>query len=257
MMFGRRTESTPSIIERLDPRVKFISLGLLALQVFAFASRASLLVVSIVLIVAVIMARIPIALLLKRLLSISFFIFLIVGINMFTMSGDVLFEFRGMYATSEGLRQGIVLSSQLVLILFAATVFVQTTSIPTMIDAIETTLRPAQKHFGPIIQVLTIALNFVPLLIQSAQQIKKAQIARGARIDSNIFRQLRFGFSATIPLFAMTLRSSEQLALAMESRCYDPLVERSHFGILTMHLSDWFTLLLIVAQFVASTTIKA
>jgi len=256
-MFDRRTESTPSFIERLDPRVKFISLALLALQVFAFASRASLLAVSIVLIVAVIMARIPIALLLKRLMSISFFIFLIVGINMFTMSGDVLFEFLGTYATREGLGQGIVLSTQLVLLLFAATLFVQTTSLPTMIDAIETTLRPSHRHFGPIIQVLTIALNFVPLLIQSAQQIKKAQIARGARIDNNIIRQLRFGFSATIPLFAMTLRSSEQLALAMESRCYDPLVERSHFGILAMHLSDWLTLLLIVAQFVASTTIKA
>jgi energy-coupling factor transporter transmembrane protein EcfT len=257
MKLDRNIETTPSFIERLDPRVKFISLALLTLQVFAFPSRSSLIAASIVVTVAAITARIPILLLLKRLLSVSFFICLIVGINTFTMSGDVLFESLGMYATREGLRQGIVLSTQLVLLLFAATVFVQTTSIPTMIDAIEIALKPVHRHLGPVVQVLAIALNFVPLLIQSAHQIKKAQIARGARIDKNIIRQLRFGFSATIPLFAMTIRSSEHLALAMESRCYDPLVERSHFGILAMKRSDWLTLLLIIAQFVASATIKA
>jgi energy-coupling factor transport system permease protein len=257
MALHKTTDVASLFIERLDPRVKSVSLAILALQVFALPSKATLITASIVVFVAVINARIPTPMLLKRLVSISFFIFLIVGINMFTMSGDVLFGFLGMYATREGLRQGMVLSMQLVLLLFAATIFVQTTSIATMIDAIETTLRSVHKRFSPIIQVLTISLNFVPLLIQSAQQIKKAQIARGARIDSNIFRQLRFGLSATMPLFAMTLRSSEQLALAMESRCYDPLVERSHFGTLKMNPSDWFTLFLIAAQFVGSVVIKA
>jgi energy-coupling factor transport system permease protein len=248
-------EETSSAIEHLDPRVKFISLTLLALQVFVFTSISSLIAVAVVLVVAVIAAQIPIVLLLRRLWSVSFFILLVVCINLFTTSGDVLFEFLGTYATREGLRQGIMLSAQLVLLLLAATVFVQTTPIPAMVDGIETTLRFARKRFGAIIQVLTIALNFVPMLIQSAQQIKRAQLSRGARTDGNFFRQLRFAFSATVPLFAMTLRSSEQLALAMESRCYDPQLERSQYGELAMTPRDWITLLLIGGQFLAFVTI--
>jgi energy-coupling factor transport system permease protein len=138
------------------------------------------------------------------------------------------------------------------LLLAGATVFVRTTSVVSMIDGIETSLHPLRRQLGPIIQVLTIALNFVPLLIRSAQQLKTAQLARGAEPDKNLIRQIRFAISASVPLFVTTLRSSEQLALAMESRCYDPTAERSTFARLRMSAVDWITLGAVTAQFLVS-----
>jgi energy-coupling factor transport system permease protein len=241
-----------TFIKRLDPRVKFFCLTLCTLQIFAFTSAIPMISASVVLLVAALAERISPLFLLKRITSISFFIILTIGIHMFTTSGGVLFEFRGLYATHEGLNRGAVLSVRLILLVLAATLFLRTTSTQSMVDGIETTLRPVRKQCGPVIQVLTIAMNFVPLLIKSSEQIKKAQMARGAKVDKNIMKQLQFAFSAIIPLYAMTFRSSEQLALAMESRCYNPLASRSQYSQLTLVVRDRFVLILMIVQCVVS-----
>ena len=245
------------LIERLDPRVKFLSLLILAIQIFAFGSPVPLFAATIVIVFALVSARVPLLLLWKRVLSVSVFVLLICATNLFTVSGDVLFEFAGLYATRDGLNQGAVLSSRILLLLMGATVFVRTTSVVAMIDGIETSLRPLRKYLCPIIQVLTIALNFVPLLIRSAQQLKKAQIARGAEPDRNLLRQIRFAVSATVPLFVMTLRASEHLALAMDARCYQPKAARSSFARLHFAAADWLVLGVILIQFFASSSMQA
>lgn len=257
MTSDRNQENPPSLIGRLDPRAKFFCFLLLALQIFAFKFPSTLIAAGITLTAAVIAGRVHILLLLKRLASISVFIAAVIGFNMFTTSGEVLFDFLGMYATREGLYLGTILSSRLVFLLLAATLFTRTTSISAIVDGIEITMRPMGRRFGAVIQVLTIALNFVPMLIQSAQQIKKAQLARGAQIDGNILQPLRFAATAALPLFATTLRSSEQLALAMEARCYDPLLEKSHYSRLRMTALDWRTIILTLAQFTISVTLSA
>lgn len=254
MISPKHTDRNPSFVEQLDPRLKFFSLLVLALQIFAFTSITPMIAAFLVLVLAIGSARISFSSLLKRMTSVSVFVILIIAVHTFTISGDVVFQFMGMYATREGLIQGALLSARIVLLLVAATVFVRTTPIPSIIDGIEMTLRPIRKRVGAIIQVLTLSLNFVPMLIQSAQQIKKAQIARGAEPDRNIIRQLGFAFSSAVPLFAMSLRSSEHLALAMESRCYNPLAERSHYSRLRMVPRDWLTACFVVVQFLISVT---
>lgn len=244
------------LIEQLDPRVKFLALLILAVQIFAFGSLVSLSAAAAILALATASAGIPLRFLAKRGLSLSVFLLLICTVNLFTVSGRVIFELAGMYATWEGLRQGAVLSSRILLLLIGATVFVRTTSVVAIIDGVETSLRPFRKQLEPIIQVLTIALNFVPLLIRSAQQLKKAQVARGAEPDKNLVRQIRFALSATVPLFVMALRSSEHLALAMEARCYHPMARRSHFARLRMSTADWMTLGTVAAQFFASAAMR-
>ncbi len=251
------THHSRSFIERLDPRVKFSSSILLAIQIFGITGELPLISASVVLIVASISARIPFRVHLKRLLSVSVFLLVILGLNMFTVSGDVVFELFGMYATREGLYQGAILSIRIVLMLIAATLVVRTTPISIMIDGIEATLRPVRRRLGAIVQVLTIALSFTPMLIQSARQIKKAQIARGAEPDKNIARQIQFAFSAAVPLFAMTLRSSDHLAQAMEARCYDPMAERSLYSRLTLTLQDWVTAVMILMQFVLTLAFRS
>ena len=158
---------------------------------------------------------------------------------MFTLSGDTLFEVAGLFATRGGLVTGLVLSAKIVLMLWTSVIFVSTTSIAGVMDAIETIGRPIRRRFGPVIMVMNLTLNFVPTLVHTAQRIKIAQIARGADVDSGFPRQLHFAFSAALPLFASAFRSSEQLALAMESRCYDPSMERTHFSTVRMTAVDW------------------
>jgi energy-coupling factor transport system permease protein len=245
-----------TVIERLDPRVKFLTLLILSVQIFGFGSSVPLSMAAVVLVLAVVSARTPLRLLWKRMLSVSVFLLLICATNLFTVSGDVLFEFAGLYATREGFNQGAILSSRILLLLMGATVFVRTTSAVAMIDGIEISLRPFREYLGPIIQVLTLALNFVPLLILSAQQLKKAQIARGAEPDRSLARQIRFAVSATVPLFVMTLRASEHLALAMDARCYQPRAKRSSFAQLQMTTVDWMVLGVVVVQFLVSSSLR-
>jgi energy-coupling factor transport system permease protein len=254
---GSNTGRTSSLIERLDPRTKFFSFLVLALQIFGLHSDASLISASVFLAGATVFARIPLLLLLKRTVSISLFLVLILVLHAFTASGEVVFQFMGVYATEEGLIRGAGLSVRLILLLIAATVFGQTTSISSMVDGIDAVLGPFKKRLGGATQVLTIATNFVPMLIRSARQIKVAQQARGAEPDRNIIRQLRFAISSAIPLFAMSLRSSENLALAMESRCYHPLEPRSRYIQLHFASQDWWVSGLVCAQCVLTAALAS
>ena len=241
-----------SFVEQLDPRVKVVSLLLIALQVFAIPYDSSLVAATGILAVGFLISHINPFVMARRLLSVSVFVFLIVGVNMFSVDGNVVFAVAGLYATQEGMWMGIILSWRIVLLIVAATIFVQTTSIPAMIDGVEAALKPMRQHTKGLTQVLTIALNFVPMLIQSAQQIKKAQIARGADPDRNMFRQIEFAFSATVPLFAMALRSSEHLASSMDARGYDPHAERSRYSTLSLSAKDAVAISIVTVQFALS-----
>jgi energy-coupling factor transport system permease protein len=252
MSSATTTKNGPSFMAQLDPRVKFATLILIAYQVFVLTYISALVGAGGTLVTGFLLSKIRVSLVLKRLFSISVFILLIVGINMFNVDGNVMFEVMGLYATQEGMWLGITLALRIILLLLAATIFVQTTSVTAMIDGTEAILRPVRKHTGAMIQVLTISLNFVPMLIQSAQQIKKAQIARGADPDRNIFRQIQFASSAAVPLFAMALRASERLASSMDARGYDFRAERSQYSILRLAFRDVVAISFVVAQFALS-----
>ena len=114
-----------------------------------------------------------------------------------------------------------------------------------MIDAIEALLAPLRRNAGPVILTLTITLNFIPLLIRTAQDIKLAHIARGADVDSSFIKQVRFAASAAVPLFVSAFRSSQHLAEAMEARGYDPARERTEWQSLRMTQRDWLVLVLL------------
>jgi energy-coupling factor transport system permease protein len=238
-----------SHLEQIDPRVKFLCLGSFAVQILFFDAALSLAPVTVIVIAALLTIPLPVSLLMKRLRSVSVFIVFAIGMNMFTMNGKVLFTVFGMYATQEGLFQGMILSGRVVLLMLVATIFVGTTPLISIIDGIETTLRPVRQRLGGLIQVLVIALNFVPLLMQAARNIKNAQILNGAESDGNVVRQLRYAAQAVVPLFATGLRSSEHLALAMDSRCYDPRIARSLYRTLSLSMKDVVMLVLVSVQF--------
>jgi energy-coupling factor transport system permease protein len=228
-----------TFVERLDSRTKFFVAFILAAQTLLFNSIDAVATTSLFILLTVIASRVSILSLLIKVRTVIWFLAIITSINMFTVSGDAIFELGSLIATEDGLALGLKLSTKIVLLLWSSLLFVWNTSIESMLEGIETVFRPLRKRFGSLILLMSITLNFVPLLIRTAQRIKTAQIARGADVDSNFSRQVYFAFSAAMPLFAAAFRSSQQLALAIEARCYDPSVERSLYSQLKMERADW------------------
>ncbi len=237
-----------SYIELLDPRVKLVALFLLSVQLLFVPTLQAIMGAALVVAAATVVSPISFRTLFGKMLRVTWFVAFVTILNTFTLSGDVFVEMLGYYGTVEGLTQGLMLSARLVLLLFCSFLFMQTTRTAEMLDAIESLLSPFRRMLGPIIVVVGLTVNFVPMLVQSAQQIKRAQLARGADADANFIRQIRFALSAALPLFVSALRTSHHLAEAMEARGYDPRIERTCYGVLRMNGRDWITFVIILGE---------
>lgn len=238
-------------LESLDPRTKFVALVLLGVHTLLLNKPWILLATALVVILGILASPITPRMIFKQIRRVLWFVLFITITNMFTRSGEVLLEVGTLYGTYEGLGEGLFLSAKIMLLLFLSYLFVETTTRSEMVDGVETTLSPFRKHFGSLVILLGLTVNFVPLIIQSAQRIKAAQIARGADVDSSFLQQVRFASAAALPLFVSAFRSSQQLAEAMDARCFDVAVERTPFSRLRMTRSDWTTILFVVLFLVA------
>jgi energy-coupling factor transport system permease protein len=229
-------------VDRLDPRTKILAVALIAVGVLTSSSYTSVLLWGIIPCAALAVLQVAWRNVTRIVLSVLWFAAFIIGLNAFNTSGRVVLDLFGATATLEGIEKGALLSSRILILALASLSLVKSTPVTDVVAAIEHSLRPFRKWLGGFTQLLSLTLTFVPLMISTARRIKTAQIARGADVDSSIGRQIRFAFSAAIPLFAGTFRASEQLALAMEARCYDPSAARSSFVRLRMRWIDWMVL---------------
>lgn len=230
-----------ALLTTFDPRAKFFALLLLAVLIVFSQTVATLALAGVIAFTALWLSPMRVREIARRLSRVSWFLALIVGVQTFATSGNVWFEIGGLFATLEGLRNGIVLAAKLLLLAFFSLAFLATTRIDEMLDGIETALAGFKKS-GAMFLVLSITLNFIPLLIRAAQQIKTAQIARGADADSSLLKQLRFASSAALPLFVSAFRSSRQLADAIDARGFDPAASRTPFRTLRFQQKDWLLL---------------
>jgi energy-coupling factor transport system permease protein len=243
------TISRNTVLQRLDPRTKFLALVLLAFQILFFERGEALGAAAAIVLIATLLSPIRLPFLFGKMLRVGWFVAFIVLLNAFTSSGSVFIAVWGLYGTIEGLHEGLLLSARIVVLLFLSLLFAHSTHIADLMDALESVPAAVRRRLGRAIVAAGLTLNFVPQLIQSAQTIKRAQLARGADVDTGLFPQIRFAFSAALPLFVAAFRSSHHLAEAMEARAYDPSVERTAFRILKMHARDWAVLLVLFGQF--------
>ena len=166
----------------------------------------------------------------KRLRFVAWFVIVIVISNALTAGGAVAMEFRGMIATWDGIAEGLLLSARIILVLWLSLLLVSSTTVPEMIDAVEASLQPLRRRLGFLLVIVNLTITTGPMFVRTAQRIKTAQVARGADVDGGILAQIRFAISAAVPLFANSFRMSDQLATAMDSRCYDPAFLRTPFA---------------------------
>lgn len=215
-----------SVVHRLDPRVKIL-LALLYITALFFVQNFSGFIVFAIFTVAVIyLARIPIRYVLKGLKPLFFIIIFTAVINVFMTPGTVAFQipYTFITATWEGIRMAVFMIIRLTFLIMGTSVLTLTSSPITLTDGIEHLLRPFRKIGVPaheLAMMMTIAIRFIPTLLEETEKIMKAQTARGADFESgNLFRRAKALVPLLVPLFISAFRRADELAMAMESRCY-------------------------------------
>lgn len=214
-----------SFVHRLDPRAKLIFVVFFAIMVFWAKEPISYSLLIGFVLLSILVSRISPGYLLRGLKPILWIILLTVFIHLFmTKGGDVLFTWKWIEIHEEGVKQAIVISLRLILLLLMASLLTLTTSPIDLTDGIERLLQPLARFRFPaheLAMMMSIALRFIPTLIEETDKIMKAQISRGADFESgNLLKRAKNMVPLLIPLFVSAFRRAEELALAMEARGY-------------------------------------
>jgi energy-coupling factor transport system permease protein len=240
-----------SFIHKMDPRMKIILMFGLIVFVFMASNAISMGMVLLSTVLILLITRVPFKLYFKGLKAIWMIIILTSLLNMFYIKGTVIFEWRFISITWEGVRQSIFITLRIVCMILISSVLTYTSSPTALTDAIERLLSPF-KLIGlkvhELAMMMTIALRFIPTLIEEVEKIMNAQKARGADMDSGrLTERIRAMIPIFIPLFVSSIRRAVELAAAMECRCYTGGKGRTRMKVLRYKFRDFFAFTLIAA----------
>ncbi|WP_139492834.1 energy-coupling factor transporter transmembrane component T family protein [Brevibacillus dissolubilis] len=214
-----------SYVHRLDPRSKLLFVILFAFAVFMANNPVTYGILTIFVLSGVAAARISYGYMVKGLKPVWFLLLFTVVLHLLTTKGgEVYFETGWFSIHEEGVRQAIYMTLRIGLLVLISSLLTLTTSPIDLTDGLERLLAPAKKIGVPVHEValmLSIALRFIPTLMEETDKIIKAQTARGADFESgNMVRRAKAMLPIVIPLFVSAFRRAEELALAMEARGY-------------------------------------
>ena len=213
-----------SVIHRLDPRTKLLALILYIVSLFLSSNVLSYALCIVFLLTVLFLSRIQPKLVLKSLKPVVFIVILTAVLNMLYTPGDVLWSIAFIKVTKQGIRTAIYMALRITLLITSATMLTYTTSPISLTDAIENLLSPLKKVKVPVHEfamMMTIALRFIPTLIEETGKIMSAQKARGADFESgSLFARAKALVPVLVPLFISAFRRADELAVAMECRLY-------------------------------------
>lgn len=235
-----------SIMHRADPRLKICLTIFSIILIFAAGNFFSLGLAVGYIALGIALSRIPLKLYLKALKPILFIIIFTAVLNIFYGTGDPLWQWGIIKITKNGLLNSLFVSIRIIVLILASSVLTFTTSPTQLTDAIERLLKPLSKLRVPVHEfamMMTIALRFVPLLLEETDKIMSAQKARGADMESGgIVQRVKALIPILIPLFVSAFRRAFDLATAMESRCYHGGEGRTKMKRLHFCSVDWLAL---------------
>ena len=239
-----------SPVHRLDPRMKLILTIIFIVAVFLSHSFAGYLLLLAFLFFSCKMARVPFRLLLKGLRPLRMIIIITFILNLFFTTGNDLWVSVWIIRIyREGVLQALFYSLRLIFLVAGTSLLTLTTSPISLSDGIEKLLSPLRKvHFPAheMAMMMTIALRFIPTLLEETDKIMKAQMARGADFESgNLLVRAKAMVPLLGPLFVSAFRRAGDLAMAMESRCYHGGEGRTRLRVLKITKNDWIALLIV------------
>jgi len=237
---------TNSIVHRVDPRVKLVATFahitvLLLINNFIGYGAVALYVLAIIK-----LSNVPPRLLLRGLRAILFMLMFAVIINLFLAPGEnIIIQLWFLRITTEGVMLALQMAARITLLILGSSILTLTTSPIQLTDGIESLLKPLKIVKVPahdIAMMMTIALRFIPTLADEMDKIIKAQKARGADFESGgLMKRARSLLPILVPLFVSAFKRADELATAMESRCYRGDAGRTKMKAMKMALTDWMT----------------
>ena len=235
-----------TLIHRLDPRIKIIvSLAFIITLFFINNFIPYLFILGFILLI-IRTSEVPLKFILKGIRPLMFIIGLTFVINMFFTGGEILVPIGPLSITKEGLYQATFMALRLIFLVIGTSILTLTTSPILLTDGIEKLLNPFKKIGMPaheLAMMMTIALRFIPTLIEETDKIMKAQMARGADFESgNIISRAKSLVPLLVPLFINAFRRADELAIAMEARCYRGGDNRTRLNELKLKRIDLFAL---------------
>ncbi len=238
-----------SLMHRLDPRVKLLLTIAIIVLIFFVHTYWGYLAVLAMLMLAVACSRISVKFVLKGIKPMWFVILLTFVMNIFFLTGEkVLWQWGAVKIYQEGIEKAIELAIRLILLVMCSTILTLTTSPKEITDALESLLRPLKVIRFPVHEMalmMSIALRFIPTLMEETDRIMKAQTARGASFDSGgLMEKAKGMIPILVPLFVSAFKRADELALAMEARCYHGGDNRTRMKVFHVQLRDYLALLL-------------
>ena len=213
-----------SVIHRLDPRVKLLGTVLFVISVFLIHSVSAFIIVTAAMAALIALSKVPVSFMLKGLKSIFMIILLTFCFSLFLTPGDSLFKIGFLNATVQGLKTGLYMVMRLSYLIIGSSLMTLTTTPNQLTDGLEKGLGFLKRFHVPVHEIsmmMSIALRFIPILVEETDKIMKAQMARGADFESgNLVQKAKAMIPLLVPLFISAFRRATDLAMAMEARCY-------------------------------------
>ncbi len=244
-----------SFLHKLDPRMKIILTMAFVVLLFCASNPLGLLVGVLLLIAAFAVSKVPAKMILKSLKPIIPIILFTAILNMFFVSGDPVFSWKFLTITKQGLFTALTMTVRILCLIAGTSLLTYTTTPIELTDGLERLMKPLHKLHFPVHELammMTIALRFIPTLIEETDKIMNAQKSRGADMDSGgLVQKAKALVPILIPLFVSAFRRADELALAMECRCYRGGEGRTRLRKLRMQSRDFAALLIVAACYAA------
>lgn len=238
-----------SVVHRLDPRIKIILTVRLIVVIFVCQNLFSFALMLALVLFSILISKVPFKMFLKSLKPIVPIVIFTAVINLlYLRSGKVLFEFWKIKITAEGIQTGVFMSLRIITLIMASSILTYTTVPTALTDGLEKLMSPLKKlHIDvhSIAMMMTLALRFIPLLIDEIERITNAQKARGADFESgNIISRIKALIPILIPLFVSSFSRAYELAFAMSCRCYTGGEGRTRMKQMKLSLRDLWAVLI-------------
>lgn len=213
-----------SFLHRMDPRAKILCTMIFIVAIFLANNLWSYLLVAGFTFLAIAMSGVPASLIWKAIKPLWIILVFTMSIHVLTTPGNELFTWKFIHISEEGIRNGLIMTLRLVFLIAFSSLLTYTTSPIVLTDGIEALLMPFKRFGVPaheLAMMMTIALRFIPTLLEETDRIMKAQSSRGADfVNGNLWQRAKNMVPLLVPLFISAFRRADDLATAMEARCY-------------------------------------
>ena len=251
---------TESVIHKLDPRVKLVATICFIISLFVVKSWIGYVLAAAFLVTMIKLSRVPFKFMVKGMKAIVFILIITAIFNLFLTPGETLVTVWRFTITKEGLQTAVMMAIRLSFLIIGSSVMTLTTTPNSLTDGLEKLMKPLKYLKVPVHEIammMSIALRFIPILLEETDKIMKAQIARGADFESgNLIKKAKAMVPLLVPLFISAFRRANDLAMAMEARCYRGGEGRTKMKPLVYKQRDYVAYGALIAYFAACVLIR-